>query len=222
MQTYISVQPIQDRGCRKGSAFFLLPCILLNSLLNVGCGPSSGPEIPRQEPSTSTGVATGSSEETSTSKPEQPVVADPVVAADDKKQAPRATPPISLPIPPAPEVTPTQGIQANPTAIKPVAILTPEQAKLWKSQAYDPIVLMGFRDISKVGVVTCMTSTPDGSNFIVAGTGVSMWSLEKQEIEHLLLDSSAGDQPLIVSIATARVSWRWRSEGCFRATTYEE
>ena len=156
MQTYSSVEQIHDRGYQIGSAFLLLPCILLNTLLNVGCNPS-----------TSTGVATGSSAETSTSQPahshEQPAMADPVVAADDKKQAPDATPPISLPIPPAPEVTPAQGIQANPTAIKPVATLTPEQAKLWKSPTYDPMVLMGYRDISKVGVVTCMTSTPDGA-----------------------------------------------------------
>jgi WD40 repeat protein len=205
MQTYSSVDPIHNRGCRIGSAFLLLPCILLITLLNVGCNPS-----------TSTGVATGSSAETSTSQPahsqEQPAMTDSVVAADDKKQAPRATPPISLPIPPAPEVTPAQGIQADPTAIKPVATLTPEQAKLWKSPTYDPMVLMGYRDISKVGVVTCMTSTPDGSHFIVAGNGVSMWSIEKQEMEHLFFDSSEKDQSLIVCLAMAP-NGKWFATG---------
>jgi hypothetical protein len=40
------------------------------------------------------------------------------------KQAPSATPPISLPIPPDPVITPVKEIHASPKAVKPVAMLT--------------------------------------------------------------------------------------------------
>jgi WD40 repeat protein len=207
MQIYNSHHSLCDRTSRKGSVLILLICLQLNSFLSSGCGPSPGPKVQSQgstsAPSTSPEVSLGELPKS---------LADTVSSSDDKKQAPRATPPISLPISPSPEVTPAKDVQAAPKAIKPVAIVTPEQAERWKQPDYEPLQLMGFRDVSEVGMITCMTSTPDGSHLIVAGKGISMWSIEKKEPDHLFLAPDAGNQSLIVSITTAP-NGKWFATG---------
>ncbi len=207
MQIYNSHHSPCDHTSRKGSVLILLICLQLNSFLSSGCGPSPGPKVHSQGSTSATGIST------ETSRVELPKsLADTVPASDAPKQAPRATPPISLPISPSPEVKPAKEVQAAPKAIKPVAIVTPEQAKRWKQPDYEPLQLMGFRDISEVGMITCMTSTPDGSHLIVAGKGVSMWSIEKKEPEHLFLAPETDNPSLIVSIATAP-NGKWFATG---------
>ncbi len=80
--------------------------------------------------------------------------------------------------------------QREPTQTSTIQDVKPTQEQLarWARAPFEPLQLLACREWEKTGFVTCMAHTPDGRQFILAGSKLAIWSLVGDEPEHTMLD----------------------------------
>ena len=74
-----------------------------------------------------------------------------------------------------------------PPPVKQVIKPTPEQLAKWAPVEFEPLQMLSCRESSAIGFVAGMTHTTDGKHFILAGTSVSLWSVDADGPEHVFL-----------------------------------
>lgn len=99
--------------------------------------------------------------------------------------------------------SPSQGRTAPQKKVA-VAAPTKEQIERWTPAAFDPVKLLAIREWKKTSFTSCLAPTSDGQHFLVAGSRVLLWSLDKEEPEHVFLELTADDKErTMLSIAVA-------------------
>ena len=96
-----------------------------------------------------------------------------------------------------------------------IAQPTSEQLARWSQPDHDPIRLLACRDWSKTGFVEKLAGLPSGRMFLLAGTKVTLWSIDGTEPEHVFLDlatSNSGKELTIKSLAVAP-NGKWFAAG---------
>jgi len=85
-----------------------------------------------------------------------------------------------------------------------VAAPTPEQIARWTPAPFEPVQLLAVREWDKTSFTSRIAATGDGMHFIVVGSRVLLWSIEKEEPEHVFLELTADDgERTIMSLAVA-------------------
>jgi len=103
--------------------------------------------------------------------------------------------------------TPAVVGQAPPAAQTPVAPPVPpataEQLARWKIAPSDPLQLLVCNDTAEIGFVSKLATTPDGKNFLLAGSQVTLWSPLQAEPEHTFLNLANEQNRRITALAVA-------------------
>lgn len=106
---------------------------------------------------------------------------------------------------------------AKPASPKPIpqveAKLSDAQLALWKQPAFEPLSLLAFRQSASVGFVACVAYTPDGKNFVLAGTKVTLWSLTSAEPEHVFFDFQGGGKDKTIKSLAISPDGKWVAAG---------
>lgn len=77
---------------------------------------------------------------------------------------------------------------------------SPEQLARWAPLEFEPLQLLACRESSSIGFVASMAQT-DGKHFILAGTSVTLWSIEADAPEYVFLELT--DEQSIKSLAVS-------------------
>lgn len=113
---------------------------------------------------------------------------------------------------PTPVVTSAQEIP--PVTSKPAAMQpTAEQLARWAQPEQEPIQLLACRDWSKTGFVEKLASFPDGRMFLLAGTKITLWSIDGTEPEHVFLDLATSQRELSIKSLAVAPNGKWFAAG---------
>ena len=90
---------------------------------------------------------------------------------------------------------------------------TAEQLTRWSQTEYEPLQLLAFRDWSKTGFVEKLASLPNGRMFLLAGTKVTLWSIDGNEPEHVFLDLATSQKALSIKSLAVAPNGKWLAAG---------
>ena len=90
---------------------------------------------------------------------------------------------------------------ASPRFVKQVVEPTPEQLTQWMQPEFEPLHLLACRESSSIGFVSNLAAALDGRHFILAGTNVTLWSIDAETPEHVFLEQA--DDQTIKSLAVS-------------------
>lgn len=154
-----------------------------------GCGPSGSKPT---TPSTTAPILDAASPSTEQPTPSGSVVANAIESTPEVTTA-REIPPVTL----------------KPAALKPAA----EQLARWAQVEQEPIQLLACRDWSKTGFVEKLASLPNGRMFLLAGTKVTLWSIDGTEPEHVFLDLATSGKELSIKSLAVAPNGKWFAAG---------
>ena len=177
----------------------------------LGCGPSASqpsrpvtnvPSDPVATVPVEQGVAPKSSDAPAPVQPsntaEQALVSSDAVAENAK-----------ISVPPVATAQAIPPVASKPKIEQPTA----EQLARWSQPEQEPLQLLSFRDGSKAGFVEKLACLPSGRMFLLAGTKVTLWSIDGTEPEHVFLDmATSGKETSIKSLAVAP-NGKWFAAG---------
>lgn len=83
---------------------------------------------------------------------------------------------------------------------------TAEQIARWTVVEVDPLQLLACRDASAIGVVSIITPLTDGRHYLLAGSKVTLWSVESDAPEHVFLEST-GENTIESLAVSSDNSW---------------
>ena len=188
----------------------------------MGCGPSGSAPTPPATTAPPVNISSGNQSEekaaavegSTTSSNNSPILATATTSAEQTAPSgtvvEKANEPVSKV--PTPTVTSAQQIPAvlrKPEALQPTA----EQLNRWAQAEREPIQLLACRDWSKTGFVENLASLPNGRMFLLAGTKVSLWSIEGTEPEHVFLDLATSGKELSIKSLAVAPSGKWFAAG---------
>ncbi len=90
---------------------------------------------------------------------------------------------------------------------------TAEQLNRWSQTEYEPLQLLAFRDWRKTGFVEKLASLPSGRMFLLAGTKVTLWSIDGNEPEHVFLDLATSQKALSIKSLAVAPNGKWFAAG---------
>ncbi len=90
---------------------------------------------------------------------------------------------------------------------------TAEQLARWSQSEYEPLQLLACRDWSKTGFVEKLASFPNGRMFLLAGTKITLWSIEGIEPEHVFLDLETSQKLLSIKSLAVATNGKWFAAG---------
>jgi hypothetical protein len=100
---------------------------------------------------------------------------------------------------------------------------TPEQAKLvaptkeqidrWTPAPFELVQLLAVREWEKTSFTGRLAAVPDGQHFIVAGSRVLLWSITKEEPEHVFLDLTPADKDRVILSLAVSPDGGWFAAG---------
>ncbi len=73
--------------------------------------------------------------------------------------------------------------------------------------------MLAFRDWSKTGFVEKLACLPSGRKFLLAGTKVTLWSIDGTEPEHVFLDLATSDKELTIKSLAVAPNGKWFAAG---------
>ena len=130
-------------------------------------------------------------------------------------------------IEPTPSVT--SALEIPPVTVKPAALIpaalipaalipaalkpTAEQLARWAQAEQEPIQLLACRDWSKTGFVEKLASLPNGRMFLLAGTKVTLWSIDGTEPEHVFHDLATSGKELSIKSLAVAPNGKWFAAG---------
>lgn len=165
--------------------------------LSCGCGESSEPPKQAEAGSQSVAAPVGTNETRAASSN-----AAETIGLESKSVTENLAPPVetttnSKAEPAARQETASKGVtpESSPKPITPAVELTPTQLAQWAQVEFEPLQLLACRESSAIGFVAGLTHTADGKHFILAGTTVTLWSIDADEPKHVFLEPS-GDQTI--------------------------
>lgn len=83
---------------------------------------------------------------------------------------------------------------------KPVAKVSPERAAAWELPKHDTLKLLALREWRAGGLIACSAQSLDGKTLIVAGTGLSLWTLQSEQPETVLVERIPGSEAFFTAI----------------------
>ncbi len=193
--------PIPSRPARIASLVFFA--------LAMGCGPSGSKPTP---PSTNAPPVVESSDntpipdipDTASTSTEQATASDSSVA-----KAIEPTPKPKEPMPPATSAPEIPAVTLKPAALLPTA----EQLARWAQPEHETLQLLACRDWSKTGFVEKLASLPNGRKFLLAGTQITLWSIDGAEPEHVFLDLATSGKELSIKSLAVAPNGKWFAAG---------
>ncbi len=99
------------------------------------------------------------------------------------------------------------------TATVPVAEPSAEQIAQWTPPTFEPYQLLAFRQSEETGFVTNMVHTADGRHYGLAGTKVTLWSIDGTTPEHVFLDLPNADKEQKVTALAISPDGAWLAAG---------
>ena len=166
------------------------------------CGPSASLPTPPLTTSPAEAISTAPSEggtvAQSSNSSKQASVASDTVAAIAKDSTPSV-----LSAQAAPPVAPREKI-LQPTA---------EQLARWSQPEHEPLQLLACRDWSKTGFVEKLACLPNGRKFLLAGTNITLWSIDGTEPEHVFLDLATSGKELSIKSLAVAPNGKWFAAG---------
>ena len=96
--------------------------------------------------------------------------------------------------------------EAQKTPARQVAKPTPEQIALWTVVESDPLQLLECRDSSPTGLVRTIAPLADGRHYLLAGTKITLWSVESDSPEHIFFEST-GENAIESLAVSADRTW---------------
>ncbi len=103
--------------------------------------------------------------------------------------------------------------EAEPRKKGNVAAPTAEQIARWTPAPFERVQLLAIREWDKRSFTGCLAPTPDGQHFIAAGSRVLLWSVTKEEPEHIFLDLTPADQERVILSLAVSPDGRWFAVG---------
>ena len=90
---------------------------------------------------------------------------------------------------------------ASPRLVNQVVEPTPEQLAQWTQPEFEQLHLLACRESSSIGFVSNLAAALDGRHFLLAGTKVTLWSVDAETPEHVFLEQA--DDRTIKSLAVS-------------------
>jgi WD40 repeat protein len=176
-----------------------------------GCGDDSTAKPVATSNSSPSAVSIGASDAAQTSD------AKPAVEPQQNSGSPEISQSVKMPDTKAEvaEAVPTQNnvpvqnnvpAEAQKTPSRQVAKPTPEQIALWTVVESDPLQLLACRDSSPIGLVRTIEPLADGRHYLLAGTKITLWSVESDSPEHVFFES-AGENAIESLAVSADGTW---------------
>jgi len=109
--------------------------------------------------------------------------------------------------------TPTLVTLPNENPKPPSVAPTDAQLAKWNLQSVDPLKLLAFRDLEKIGLVSTMAKTPDGNFYLLGGTKVTLWALKGTSPEHSFKDLGTADKPRTILSMAISSDGKWFATG---------
>ena len=97
----------------------------------------------------------------------------------------------------------------KPKNIQPAA----EQLARWSQPEQEPLQLLACREWNKTGFVEQLACLPNGRMFLLAGTKVSLWSIDGSEPEHVFLDLATSGKELSIKSLAVAPNGKWFAAG---------
>lgn len=141
-----------------------------------------------------------------------PATAEAVNRAQRAESEPPNRSPLQEPSPTGVQPGATNRPQASPTG-KHIASPTAEQIKRWTPAPFEPLQLLAIRELDKTSVTARLAPTPDGRHYLVAGSRVLLWSIDKEAPEHVFLDLAPSDQERNLLSLAVSPDGRWFAVG---------
>ena len=88
----------------------------------------------------------------------------------------------------------------------PVAKPTSEQLARWKVAAFDPLVLLAYRDHPETGFVSFIAATNDAKQYLLGGTRLTLWDISREEPVHEFIGPQTEDDKRLLSFAVSPVA----------------
>ncbi len=112
-------------------------------------------------------------------------------------------------------VPPVATAQAIPPVASKPKIEQPraEQLARWSQPEQEPLQLLSFRDGSKAGFVQNLACLPSSRMFLLAGTKVTLWSIDGTEPEHVFLDLATTGKELSIKSLAVAPNGKWFAAG---------
>lgn len=179
-------------------------CFSTIALISIvfGCGPNASLPTPPLTQSPAEAISTvfseGDIEAQSTNSTEQATVASDTIASIAKDSTPSVS-----------------SAQATPPVAPKEKILQPtaEQLARWSQPEHEPLQLLACRDWSKTGFVEKLACLPSGRKFLLAGTKITLWSIDGTEPEHVFLDLATSDKELSIKSLAVAPNGKWFAAG---------
>ena len=96
--------------------------------------------------------------------------------------------------------------ETKPAAARQVEKPTAEQIAQWTVVEVDPLQLLACRDASAIGVVSAITPLSDGRHYLLAGSKVTLWSVESDAPEHVFFETT-GENTIESLAVSADNTW---------------
>jgi WD40 repeat protein len=105
------------------------------------------------------------------------------------------------------EQNPQKTEKARPTAP------TKEQIERWTPAPFERLELLAIREWEKTSFTGRLAAAPDGQHFLVAGSHVLLWSVTKEEPEHVFLELTPADKDRVILSLAVSPDGRWFAAG---------
>jgi WD40 repeat protein len=90
---------------------------------------------------------------------------------------------------------------------------TKEQIERWTPAPFERAQLLAIREWEKTSFTARLAAVPDGEHFLVAGSRVLLWSVTKDEPEHVFLDVTPADNDRVVLSMAMSPDGKWFAAG---------
>jgi hypothetical protein len=94
-----------------------------------------------------------------------------------------------------------------------VAAPTAEQITRWTPAPFEAVELLAVREWKKTSFTSELAATADGKHFIVVGSRVVLWSIDKDEPEHVFLELTEADGDRTILSLAVSPDGKWFAVG---------
>src|SRR5262249_54874399 len=90
---------------------------------------------------------------------------------------------------------------------------TKEQIERWTPAPFERVQLLAVREWEKTSFTARLAAVPDGEHFLVVGSRALLWSVTKDEPEHVFLELTPADNDRVILSLAVSPDGKWFAAG---------